>query len=122
MFNVTVVNNSPFGFFVDGGNQVFGQGTHPFPNLSGIHFINPGPMGNVVIIDLGDKKLDRYTNDKLPWTKQTWGGVIRYRGDDAYFRYEGTGNIKIVIDNVGSIQVQFDQGGMQVGLEEMTVG
>ena len=122
MFNVTVVNNSPFSYFVDGGNQAFGPGTHSFPNWGGNHYISPGSMGNITIIDLGDRKLAPYTNPKLPWTQQTWGGVIRYRGDDAYFRYEGLGNIKITIDDVGSINLQFGNGGMKVLLEEMTVG
>ena len=78
-------------------------------------------MGDVLFVDLGEKKLDPYTTPKIPWTLKPLGGVIRYRGLDAYFRYQGVGNITMVIDLVGSISLHFDQGGMMVNLDDMTV-
>ncbi|HEX8737575.1 MAG TPA: hypothetical protein VF721_19740 [Pyrinomonadaceae bacterium] len=79
-------------------------------------------MGDILILDLADKKLDKYTNDKLPWTKMKWGGVVRYRGLDAYFRYEGTGSISIKIDLVGSVTVSFkEHGGMIVKIPDLSV-
>ena len=122
MFDVTVTNNYVAAFFVDNGNQVFAPGqTCQFPHWSGHHTIRIYGMGDINIIDLAEKKLDQYTNPMLPWTEKTWGGVIRYRGLDAYFRYEGTGHVTIVIDQVGSINLHFDQGGMLVSLDDMTV-
>ncbi|HZT58425.1 MAG TPA: hypothetical protein VFA21_07300 [Pyrinomonadaceae bacterium] len=123
MFDVTLTNNYVTGVFVDGGNRIFEPGqTYQLPNLSGQHTVRIYGMGDINIIDLGDKKLAPYTNPKIPWTEKTWGGVVRYRGLDAYFRYEGNGHITIVIDQVGSISLHFDQGGMMVNLADMTVG
>lgn len=109
MFDVTVTNNYVSSFFVDNGNRIFEPGqTYQFPHWSGQHIIRIYGMGDINIIDLAEKKLNQYTNPGLPWTQKTWGGVIRYRGLDAYFRYEGTGHFTIVIDQVGSINLHFD--------------
>ncbi len=78
-------------------------------------------MGHINFIDLGQTKLDPYTNSKIPWTTKTWGGVIRYRGLDAYFRYEGTGKVLVVVDQVGSVNVTLEQGGMIIALPDLTV-
>jgi hypothetical protein len=78
-------------------------------------------MGPINFLDLGNQKLDAYTNPELPWTEFTWGGVVRYRGMDAYFRYEGQGTVNVTVDQEGSISLHFDQGGMIVDLDDMTV-
>jgi hypothetical protein len=122
MFDLTVTNNFIWGFFYDGGNRIFEPGQmYPFPHTAGDHYITIPAMGDIFIRDLGDTKLKRYTEPRIPWTEKKWGGLVRYRGLDAYFRYEGTGLVSIVIDNVGSIKVHFEQGGMMVNLDDMTV-
>ncbi len=122
MFDVTVTNNYVAGFFIDGGNRIFEPGqTYQFPHWSGQHTIRIYGMGDINFLDLGEKKLEQYTNPKLPWTQSTWGGVVRYRGLDSYFRYEGTGHITVVIDQLGSVNLHFDQGGMLVSLNDLTV-
>jgi hypothetical protein len=122
MFDVTFTTNYPRGVIVDQSNERFELGkTHQFPQWSGHHTISVIGMGDINFLDLGDTKLEAYTNPKLPWTEKTWGGLIRYRGLDAYFRYEGGGHVTVVIDSVGSINLQFDQGGMMVNLDDMTV-
>jgi hypothetical protein len=78
-------------------------------------------MGTILFIDLGNAKLSQYTNPNIPWTNQTWGGLIRYRGEEAYFRYEGGGVVNLVVDQYGSINVSFPMGGMQVRLNDLTV-
>lgn len=122
MFDVSITSEYLWGYFVDGGNAILPNKT-VWPHWSGHHIIRVTGMGDILILDLGDKKLDRYTNDKLPWTKMTWGGVVRYRGLDAYFRYEGVGSIDIKIDLVGSVSLRFkDRGGMLVSLSDLEVG
>ncbi len=121
MYDVTVTNNYIAGFSLDNGNQLFMPGsTYQFPHW-GNHIIHIPGMGEINFIDLKDKKLNAYTNPRIPWTQHTWGGLIRYRGLDAYFRYEGGGHLTVVIDHVGSISIHFDQGGMMVNLDDMTV-
>ncbi len=131
MYDATITNNYIYPFTVDV------RGEPPPPPNAGKRSIQPGEkidipglgsasielfgMGRINFIDLGNRKLDAYTNDRIPWTKLTWGGLIRYRGLDAYFRYEGTGRVEVVFDQVGSISLHFPQGGMIVDLADLTV-
>ena len=120
-YNLTIVNNY-VPFFVNHGNQIFGPGTHHFNDISGDTTVQLFGMGDLMIRDIADKKLDQYTNPKIPWTNYHWGGIIRYRGHDAYFRYEGAnGNIKMTFDFAGSVDVHFEQGGMIIFLDDLTV-
>ena len=122
MYDVTLTVKCDGGVFLDGGNRIYAPRPEPyqFPHW-GSHAINVPHMGEVNFIDLGDKKLAPYTNPKIPWTEKKWGGLIRYRGLDAYFRYEGTGHVSVVIGEHGSAHLHFDQGGMIIHLEDLTV-
>jgi hypothetical protein len=121
MFDVTITSKYLRGYFVDGGNRIMPD-TSQFPHWSGHHTIQVPGMGDILILDLGETKLDKFTNDKLPWTKLKWGGVVRYRGLDAYFRYEGTGLIVFKLDLVGSVTVSFkESGGMIVKIPDLSV-
>jgi len=46
---------------------------------------------------------------------------VRYRGLDAYFRYEGGGLIDVTVDELGSVSLHFAQGGMIVKLADLQV-
>jgi hypothetical protein len=121
MYDVTITNNYIYAFTLDNGNQAFAPGqTYQFPHW-GNHRVHVPGMGDINFIDLAKTKLAPYTNPKIPWTNSTWGGLVRYRGLDGYFRYEGTGHLTVVIDAVGSINVHFDQGGMLINLDDFTV-
>ena len=78
-------------------------------------------MEDIAFIDMSDVKLDKYTNPKLPWTQFHIGGLIRYRGLEAYYRYEGKGKVELSVDFLGNAQLHFPQGGMIVRLEDLTV-
>ncbi len=122
MFDVTVTCNYRHGFQVDNGNQIFGPGqTYQFPHWSGDHAIHLWGMGDLIILDIGQERLKQYDNPKLAWTNRQWGGLVRFRGSDAYFRYDGTGHLTVVIDQFGSTDLHFDQGGMIVRLDDLTV-
>ena len=124
MFNVSLTNNYLYSIFLDGGNQIIAPprgGTAQLKNW-GSHVFNLPSMGDINFIDLGDQKLSAYTNPKIPWTNSTWGGLVRYRGLDAYFRYEGQGQVNVVVDQFGSVQLHFAQGGgMIISLDDLTV-
>ncbi len=120
MYDVTVKNNYFMGFTLDHGNQIFPPGgNYQFPHW-GSHVITIPGMGDLNFIDLGNNKLSQYTNPRIPWTNSTWGGLIRYRGLDAYFRYEGQGLVQVTIDGYGNVQLHFQQGGMIVSLDDLT--
>jgi hypothetical protein len=88
----------------------------------GSNIINVPGMGPMNFIDIANTTLPQYTNPKLPWTNYTWGGLIRYRDVDVYFRYEGEGSVAVTLDLHGSVQVSFPVGdGMVVDLDAMSV-
>jgi hypothetical protein len=123
MYNVSITNNYIYSLFMDGGNQVIAGpngGTAQLNNW-GSHALNLAWMGDINFIDLGDQKLSAYTDPKIPWTEATWGGLVRYRGLDAYFRYEGQGQVNVVVDQFGSVQLNFAQGGMIINLDDLIV-
>ncbi len=118
-----ITNNYFVGLFLDGGNQTIADPNGGKANFTkwGSHAINVPRMGDINFIDLGDQKIEGYTNPKIPWTQSTSGGVVRYRGHDAYFRYEGQGQVELVVDRFGSVSLHFEQGGMVVSLDDLTV-
>jgi hypothetical protein len=123
VYNVSITNNYVYPLFLNGGNQIIAEpngGRAQFTNW-GSNAINVAWMGDINFIDLGDQKLGGYTNPRIPWTQSTWGGLVRYRGLDAYFRYEGGGQVELVVDHFGSIALHFEQGGMLVNLDDLTV-
>ena len=87
----------------------------------GSNALNVPRMGDINFIDIGDYKIPQYTNPDIPWTQQKWGGVVRYRGLDAYFRYEDLGLVELVVDRFGSVQLRFPKGGMMVNLDDLSV-
>lgn len=123
MYDVSITNNYIYPLFLDGGNEVIAPPNGGKASLTnwGSHVVNVAGMGDINFMDLGDQKLDGYTNPKLPWTESTWGALVRYQGLDAYFRYEGQGQVALVVDRFGSASLRFEQGGMIVSLDDLTV-
>ena len=122
MYNVSITNNYMYSLFMDGGNRIIAEPNGGKAHLTdwGNHALNVAWMGDINFIDLGRKKLDGYTNPKIPWTEATFGGLIRYRGLDAYFRYEERGQVDLILDHVGSVRLHFPQGGMIIHLDDLT--
>lgn len=122
MYDVSFTNNYIYPLQVSGSNQEVPAkgGTATFDKW-GSHYVNVPGMGQINFIDLGDKKLAGYTNPKIPWTNSTWGGLIRYHGIDAYFRYEGEGKVNVTVDDLGSVDLTFPQGGEIISIDDLTV-
>jgi len=123
MYDVTITNNYFEPLYLDDGKTVLAKengGTGQVKNW-GSHSITVPRMGDINFIDMAEQKLSQYTNSEIPWTKSTWGGLVRYRGLDAYFRYEGQGGVELTVDQFGSVQITFAQGGMIVSLDDLVV-
>jgi hypothetical protein len=122
MYNVSFTNNYHFGLTValGGENIAPGGGTGQFNDWGTTYITVPG-MGDILFIDLGDTKLNRFTDPNLPWTEKTWGGLIRFQGIEAYFRYEGQGEVTATLDGNGTLNLNFTQGGMVVALPDIIV-
>lgn len=119
MYNVFLTNNYKKSVFLNSGSQPLGR-DNIFPQW-GSNIINVAGMGDIAFFDLGEQKLKQYTNPNIPWTQFTWGGLIRYRGLDAYFRYEGGGEVRMTLNEWGSLSLHFPQGGMIINLDDMIV-
>ncbi|MGE3800427.1 MAG: hypothetical protein AB7H80_05360 [Candidatus Kapaibacterium sp.] len=127
MYDVKITNNYHLAL-IPGGSGVRPIPPDPIPPNGGTQsytgwgtvYVEVPGMGLINFLDLGDKKLAEFTNPAIPWTEATWGGLIRYRGIDAYFRYEGQGSVEVVVDAIGSVSLTFAQGGMIVNIPDMT--
>lgn len=92
----------------DGGGQIFN-------NMGSIFFKVPG-VGEINFTDLGDKKIDGY-----PFPTQTWGVLVRVHTTEAYYRYEGGGELTASINEYGSLSLTTSNGEMiPISLEELT--
>lgn len=124
MYDVNITNNFWYLITVveDGDKESTvdpGGGTAQYTNWGTVRISVPG-MGDIFFKDLGDTKLPEYTDPKIAWTEYTWGGIVRYQGVDAYFRYEGQGKIKMTLDDLGTLDLEFDKGGgMLTGIPEI---
>jgi len=122
MYDVLITNNYIYSIFMDGGNMIVappgGKTTRPD---WGSHSLQIGWMGDINFIDMSDYKIPQFTHKDIPWTNFTWGGLIRYQGLEAYFRYEGKGEVKVVVDRFGGVTLSFKQGGMAVKMDDLRV-
>jgi hypothetical protein len=132
VYDVSITNNYTFGLRVDVVDEPTtpGGGYRPVtPGGGGAEYQNWGSalvevlgMGHIAFIDLGNRRLDAYTNPQIPWTRLTRRGLVRYRGLEAYFRDEGRDKVDLIADQVGSIRLHFAQGGVIINVPDMTVG
>jgi hypothetical protein len=122
MYNISITNNYIYSVFMDGGNMIIcAPGDKGRRDNWGSHSLQIGWMGDINFIDMGDYKIPQFTHKEIPWTNFTWGGLIRYQGLEAYFRYEGQGQVNLTIDRFGGVNVNFPQGGMMVSLDDLRV-
>ncbi len=123
MYDILLTNNYIYSIFMDGGNRIMaapngGKGTIVD---WGSHSLNLAWMGDINFIDMGEYKIPEFTHKDIPWSNLKWGGLIRYQGLEAYFRYEGKGEVKVVVDRFGGVNLSFKQGGMMVKMDDLRV-
>lgn len=106
MYNLTVNNNYGRDLGVSNGVTIK-SGTNRVFNSQGSLFLMIPGMADMNFIDLGDKKLPGY-----PQPKETWGVLVRYSNIEAYYRYEGEGQLTATIDNLGTCTLSTDNGSM----------
>ncbi len=124
MYDVHITNNYIYDISLEGSSDTVSAkgGTKTFTGW-GSHILHVPGMGEMNFLDLGDKKLAQYTNPDLPWTECTWGGLVRYKGLDVYFRYEGGGGLNVEFNSHGCAVATFTRnGGMVVSLDDLSTG
>jgi hypothetical protein len=91
-------------------------GSHSFQKQGSI-ILDVLGMGAFTFIDLGDTKLEGY-----PEVKETWGVLLRTHTSEAYYRYEGGGNLTANFDNLGTCTLSTTNGTLiPISLEELNV-
>ena len=92
MYQVSVTNNSTYGIGFLGGNQVIpnGGGQYKSGNLGNMTLIVPN-RGPLDFLDIGDKHIGGDS-------KETWGALISYQGEEFVGRYEGGGQLTVVVN------------------------
>jgi hypothetical protein len=117
MYNLKIINHYPDTVQLQGGGKVSSGDTGEVNNLGNFEVTVPG-IGTARLFDLGDKKLPNYES----YPKETWGVLLRYKSIEAYYRYEGGGQLTLSIDKFGSIVVSTSNGTMvNVSLPELTI-
>jgi len=116
MFDVNVTNNyfsSIFLGMAKGNDKTeVKSGKSGSINGGGNRYIDIPLMGHVLIVDLAKEKLHGYEGDHYP--SETWGALIRYRGLDFYYRYEGGGRLDVTVDKHGCLNVTEAKGSAMV--------
>ncbi|MGV6828290.1 MAG: hypothetical protein ACWA45_02695 [Flavobacteriales bacterium] len=117
MYSVKVINNyiwaitASDGAIINekGGTYVFG----PIGNL----ILSVKGIGDLSFIDLAKNKIPGY-----PIPKEYWGVLVRYQTTEAYYRYEGAGQLTLTIDVYGGAAITTSNGTMiEIKLPELTI-
>ncbi|WP_218598149.1 hypothetical protein [Polaribacter sp. NJDZ03] len=106
MYTLNVTNNYISDLGVSNGVTVKKGKTWEIKRRGSLFLMVPG-MGEINFIDLGDKKLEGY-----PLPKETWGVLIRTQSSEAYYRYEGGGELIAIIDHIGTVHLSTKKGTM----------
>lgn len=116
MYTLTVKNNYGYDIGSSNGVTIPKAGSHVFNNRGSIYFMVPG-LGEINFIDLGDKKIDGY-----PIPTETWGVLVRTQTTEAYYRYEGGGELTAIIDNFGALHISTKNGTIiEIRLPELII-
>jgi len=117
MYTLTVKNNYIQNIGASNGVTVPKDGSHVFNNRGSIIFTIPG-MGEINFIDLAEKRLPGY-----PEPSQTWGVLVRYRTIEAYYRYEGAGELTLTVDHLGTCALTTTNGSViPISLADFNIG
>jgi hypothetical protein len=92
VYQLSVTNNSNHGIGFLGGNQVIpdGGGQYKSGDLGNLTLIVP-TRGPLDFLDIGDQHIGGDSGE-------TWGVLISYQGEDFVGRYEGGGQLTVVIN------------------------
>ncbi len=76
--------------------------------LGNAYITVPG-IGQMLLHDIADRQIGGFS-------KATWGVFIAYQGEEAVFRYEGGGQIKVIFDDLGQAQLSGNGGYSRISM------
>ena len=92
MYQLSVTNNSSHSIGFLGGNEIIpeGGGQYQSGNLGNLTLIVP-TRGPLDFLDIGDQHIGGDSSE-------TWGVLIAYQGQEYVGRYEGGGQLTVVVN------------------------
>ncbi len=98
MYNLTVTNN--YHYTVNAGSREIKPGDtfKVTENLGNIILTIPG-LGSLNLLDIGEEHIGG------PSTK-AFGVLLSYQGNECIYRYEGEGDLAIILNNLGQAKVE----------------
>lgn len=117
MYNLTVKNNYAWPITANDGTVIAEKGGSSVFNNQGSMILSVQGIGDLNFIDLAKDRLPGY-----PIPKEYWGVLVRYHSSEAYYRYEGQGELTVTLDAYGSCTITTNNGTMiEIRLPELTV-
>ncbi len=110
MYQITVINNYHDTLLPSFGGPI-NKGDHrpvKSPPLGNGYVTVPG-LGAVNFIDVGNAPIGGYS-------KATWGVLVSYQGEEIVFRYEGSGEIQLTVNNLGQAELRSNGALSQIRL------
>jgi hypothetical protein len=107
MYNLTVKNNYIWPLTANDGTVIAEKGGTALFNNQGNMIISVMGIGDINFIDLAKNRLPGY-----PIPTEYWGVLVRYHSSEAYYRYEGAGELTVIFDAYGSCTITTANGTM----------
>ena len=117
MYTLNVKNNFIWPITSNEGTVIPERGgSNSFSNQgSMVHHVMG--LGDFTFLDLGDKKIPGY-----PEAPETWGVLLRSHVHEAYYRYEGGGDLTAEFDEYGTCTLSTTNGTLiPISIDELKV-
>lgn len=98
MYQISLTNNSKTGIGFLGGNQVIPPGDSWKSGNLGNVTLNIWTRGPLDFLDIGDTHIGGDS-------KETWGVLIAYQGEEFVGRYEGGGQLTVVVNQYNQVEL-----------------
>lgn len=95
-YTLQVQNGSPYTWSDSDGGSVPPGATWTHSTALGNAWLNSNELGTVNFLDIGDKHIPGDS-------KETWGVLISYQGEEMVGRYEGGGQLSASINQFGQV-------------------
>ena len=105
MYMISVQNNYLFPITVQSNVATTvtpGQSVQVQSPLGDAYVTVPG-VGQMLLHDVGDRQIGGFST-------ATWGVFIAYQGEEAVFRYEGGGQLKLIFNDMGQAHLTGNGG------------
>lgn len=116
MYTLTITNNYGQTIVAHPGDHKIDTGDQKAIDKLGNTYIEIPGLWNISFFDLGENMIEGYP------LKETWGVLVRGANVEAYYRYEGGGQLAANIDQYGTCTLSTTNGSLiQIYLEELII-